>query len=192
MFQFEAMTRVRVLDVLVLAAKDRKPDDPPGAQLSMKATVPADVLSQFDGFLPGMLFRKAGSASRQPPLDGVDGGQELTAIGDHVKRLKWVYEQTGCEIEIDYGGGGSRNITLSDVRVHRVSFAPRQGGSVDIWFTVDAPALGAATWQRLPGFKATEISMTLLGPEPADDLADEQQIPAKRGRKAAEQPAATH
>jgi hypothetical protein len=177
-----------VLDVRVLAQKDRKPDDPPGAQLLLQATLPADALAMFDGALQGVLFRKAGSASKQPPLDGVDAGLELTGIGDHVKRLKWAYEQTGCSVEIDYGTAGKRNITLADCRVHRTSFEPRQGGSALVQWTLDAPGLGDATWARLPAMKATDIQMTLHGPE----VAEVTELPARGRGKAAQQPAGVH
>jgi hypothetical protein len=184
MFELEEMTKVRLLDVRILATKDRAPDDPPGGQLLMQATLPAEVLAQFDGYLPAVLFRKLNSAGgKQGTLDGVEG-LELTEIGAHVKRMKWAYEQTGCEIEIDHGTGGKRNIVLQDCRVHRVAVEPRQGGSALVQWTVDAPGLADATWARLPSLKATDIQMTLRGPEPAEDLVTP--APAgKRGRREA-------
>lgn len=166
-FELESLTKVRVLDVRVLAAKDRKPDDQPGAQLLLQATLPAGVLAMFDGFLPGMLYRSA-EGGKQGSLDGMEG-QELTPIGDHVKRLKWQYEQTGCTVEIDHGTGGKRNLVLADCKAHRVSLSPREGGSVVVQWTVDAPGLADSTWAKLPGMKATDIEMTMVGPEVAGD-----------------------
>jgi len=165
-FELETPAKVRVLDVRVLAAKDRKPDDPPGAQLLLQATLSSDMLIMFDGFLTGMLYRKGGG--KQGKLEGMEGA-ELTSIGDHVKRLKWQYEQTGCSIEIDRGMGGKRNIVLQDCKVHRVLISPREGGSVVMQWTVDAPGLADATWSKLPGLKATEIEMTMHGPEVSGD-----------------------
>lgn len=167
-FQLDSMTKVRVLDVRVLAAKDRKADDPPGAQLLLQATLPIGVLAMFDGFLPGTLYRKATGAAKQGALEGMEGA-ELTSIGEHVKRMKWDYQQTGCTIEIDHGTGGKRNLLLEDCKVHRVSISPQKGGSVIVQWTADAPALADATWAKLPGLKATDIQMMQSGPEVADD-----------------------
>ena len=171
-FELEQMTKVKVLDVRTLAKKDRKPDESPGSQLLLQAVLPLDVLSMFDGFLSGMLFRKP-KAPPQGKLEGMEGA-ELTGIGEHVKRIPWEYEQTGCEIEIDRGMGGKRsNIALADCKVHRVSFAPQQGGGVKTQWTIDAPALSDETRGKLTGLKATEIEMTIAAPEPADDDAQQ-------------------
>ena len=190
MFELETMTKVRVLDVRVLAAKDRKPDDPPGAQLLLSANLSCDKLVMFDGFLQSMLYRKAGGG-QQGKLDGMEGA-ELTTIGDHVKRLRWEYEQTGCEVEIDHGTGGKRNLTLSDCKVHRVSMAPREGGSVVVQWTVDALGLSDATWAKLPGMKATDQQITMAGPQPSEQgsLHEERQkeAAAKPGKGSAAKP----
>jgi hypothetical protein len=161
-FELESNTKVRVLDVRTLAAKDRKPDEPPGAQMLMQATLPVDVLAMFDGFLPGMLYRKS-EGSKQGKLDGMEGS-ELTSIGEHVKRLPWQYEQTGCIVEIDRGLGGKRNIVLDDCKVHRMLLSPQQGGAVKAQWTIDAPALSDDVRGKLTGLKSTEIEMLLLLP----------------------------
>ena len=163
MFELRSLTKVRVLDVRTLASKDRKPDDPAGAQLLLQGTMTSDVLAMFDGFLPGMLYRKANEAAKQGALEGIEP-TELTPIGDHVKRMPWVYEQTGCSMVIDHGTGGKSNITLSDCKVHRVSFKPEQKGVVVQW-SVDALALNDATRGKLTGLKATDIQMMLAGPD---------------------------
>lgn len=162
MFVLETPTKVRVLDVRVLSQKDRKPDEQPGAQLLLQATLGIGVLAMFDGFLPGMLYRKAGG-KKQGELDGLETA-ELTSVGEHVKRLPWVYEQTGCEITIDLGMGGKSNIVLDDVKVHRVSMRPEQKGLVLQW-TADAPGLSDTTRGKLTGLKSTDIQMLLAGPE---------------------------
>lgn len=175
-FELPNKTKVRVLDVRTLAAKDRKPDEPPGAQLLLQATLPVDSLTMFDGFLPGMLYRRAGG-SAQSALDGLEGS-ELTSIGEHVKRIPWAYEQTGIEIEVDRGLGGKRNLTLDDCRMHGVVLMPQQAGSVKTQWKIDAPALSDDIRGKLTGLKATEIEMLLLLP-----VVDEsqQQIPGTAG-----------
>lgn len=163
-FELESKTKVRVLDVRTLAAKDRKPDEPPGAQLLLTAILPADTLAMFDGGLAGWLYRKS-NGGKQGKLDGMEG-QELTSIGEHIARFRWQYEQTGCQVEIDRGLGGKRsNLDLDDCKVHRVSFAPQQGGGVKVQWTIDAPALSDDVRGKLTGLKSTEIEMTLALPE---------------------------
>jgi hypothetical protein len=184
MFTLDTMTKCRALDVRVLAQKDRKPGDMPGMQLLLRADLPAAVLAMFDGFLPGMLFRKAGAA--QGALEGIEA-YELTKIGEHVKRMAWDYEQTGCEIVIDQGLGGGSNIRLEDCKVHRVSITPRQGSSVQVQFCVDAPALSTDTRGKLTDLKATELELTLAGPDVADDAQqrlDEESAPRKGNGRA--------
>jgi hypothetical protein len=183
-FEFETLQKCKVLDVRVLAAKDRGPDDPPGAQLLLQATLSADALTMLDGSLKSRLYSKA-AAAKQGALDGMEG-LELTTFAEHVKRFSWAYEQTGCTVVIDYGRGGESNITLNDAKVHRLSIAPRDGGSVVLQWTVDAPGLKAQTWAKLPNMKATEIELTLTAPEPADDQQQdiEDEKPARgRGKK---------
>ena len=166
MFQLTSLTKTRCLDVRVLSQKDRKPDEQPGAQLLLQATLGVGVLAMFDGFLPGMLYRKPATA-KQGEIEGLESA-ELTEIGAHVKRLPWQYEQTGCRITIDYGRGGSSNIVLDDVKVHRVSLRPDQKGVVIQW-TADAPALNDTMRGKLTGLKSTDIQLTLVGPEVEDD-----------------------
>lgn len=181
MFELESMTKVRVLDVRVLSKKDRKPDEPPGAQLLLQASFSSDALVMFDGYLPGMLFRH-GDTKKQGSLDGIEA-VELTSIGDHVKRLPWQYEQTGCDIEIDRGIGGLSNIKLSDCKVHRVSISPRQG-SVLVQWSIDAPGLSSIIRGQLTDLKSTEAQMTMHGPAVDDRQADlVEAAPKGRGRR---------
>jgi hypothetical protein len=164
MFEIESFQKAKVLDVRTLARKDRKPDELPGAQLLLQATLSADALTTFDGALKGQLFRKG-----EGQLDGMEA-LELTAFAEHVKRMSWEYQQTGCDVEIDRGLGGRRsNIALGDCLVHRILISPRKGGSVVLQWTVDAPALSDEVRGKLTGLKATEIELTIAGPDPDAD-----------------------
>lgn len=102
-FELESLTKVRVLDVRTLSSKDRKPGDPVGSQLLLRATMASSALAMFDGLLPSMLYGTP-KKKAQGDLEGIDSA-ELTGIGDHVKRMPWEYEQTGCEVLIDFGMG---------------------------------------------------------------------------------------
>ena len=196
-FELTQMTTVRILDVRTLASKDRKPDEPPGAQLLVQAEMQIAALAMFDPRLPDMLARKAPvEGKKQGQLDGIEQ-LELTEIGAHVKRIPWVYDQTGCIVEIDRGMGGSSNLVLRDCLVHRVSFQPQKGVSARVQWTIDAPGLNDATRGKLTGMKATEMPITQVGPavdgqreiEPAPRLTPKQLREANAEGKTIEQKA---
>lgn len=174
-FELLTTTKLRVLDVRTLASKDRRPDEPPGAQLLLQADLPIETLAMFDGFLPTMLYRKAGGGA-QGKLEGLEG-VELTAIGEHVKRLSWDYEQTGCSISIDKATKRGA-LVLEDCTVHRVIFKPQKNGGVRVQWTVDAPALSDEYRGKLTGMKATDIDLTLTGPVVEEN---QQNIPGTEG-----------
>lgn len=163
-FELDTFTTVRILDVRTLASKDRKPDEPPGAQLLVQAEMQIAALAMFDPRLPDMLARKAPADKKQGQLEGIEQ-LELTEIGSHVKRIPWVYDQTGCTIEIDRGMGGASNLVLKDCTVHRVSFQPQKGVSARVQWTIDAPGQSDAVRGKLTGMKATELPITQVGPE---------------------------
>jgi len=185
MFELETLTKTKVLDVRVLSSKDRKPDEPPGAQVLMQANLSSDALSMLDGRLKAMLFSKV-AGKKQGEIEGLESAAR-TSIGDHIKRLRWEYEQTGCRVTIDRGMGGRSNIELADCKVHRVSISPLEGDSVVLQWTVDAPGLSDATWAKLPGLKSTEIEILLAGPQ-VDDGDCQQDIESRPARTRAATP----
>lgn len=172
-FELTTITRAKVLDVRTLSRKNRGPDELPGAQLLLSADLPVETLAMFDGFLPGMLYRPAGGGA-QGKLEGLEG-VELTAIGEHVKRMPWAYEQTGCRVSVKRATSA---IVLEDCLVHRVRFEPQKNGGVRVQWTVDAPALKDAERGKLTGLKSTEIELTLVGPEVDEE---QQKIPGTEG-----------
>lgn len=164
-FDLPTMITVRILDVRTLASKDRKPDEPPGAQLLVQANMQIAELAMFDPALPAMLSRKAPTeGKKQGALEGIEV-LELTEIGSHVKRIPWVLNETGKTVEIDRGLGGSSNLVLRDCTIHRVSFQPEKGVSAKVQWTIDAPGQSDAVRGKLTGMKATEMPITQVGPE---------------------------
>ena len=171
MFELTQMTTVRILDVRTLASKDRKPDEPPGVQLLVQSNMQIAELAMFDPALPAMLARKAPTeGKKQDQLEGIEV-LELTEIGAHMKRIPWVYDQTGVTVEIDRGLGGSSNLVLHDCTVHRVSFQPEKGVSAKVQWTIDAPGQSDAVRGKLTGMKATDMPITQVGPR-VDGQAD--------------------
>ncbi len=162
-FELTQMTAVRVLDVRTLAAKNREPGDLVGAQLLLRATLPIASLAMFDPALPGMFARKA-APKVQGQLDGVEE-LELTEVGQHVKSMPWVYDQSGNTIEIDRGLGGTSNLKLVDCTVHSVSWKVQEGVSATYTWTVDAPSLAETIRGKLTSLKRTEIPITQVAPQ---------------------------
>lgn len=177
MFELTSMTTVRVLDVRTLAAKNRELGDLVGAQLLMRATLPIASLAMFDPALPAMFARKA-TPKVQGQLEGVEE-VELTEIGQHVKSMPWVYDQSGNTIEIDRGLGGTSNLKLVDCTVHSVSWKVQEGVSATYTWTVDAPSLAETIRGKLTSLKRTEIPITQLAPV-VDGQRDIDDAPAPR------------
>lgn len=161
MFELQSMTNVRVLDVRTLAAKNREPNDLHGMQLLCQASLPVSALAMFDPALPAWIARKAPAEDQLPGIEKL----ELTEIGSHVKRIPWVYDQTGNTVEFDRGLGGNSNLKLSDCTVHRVSFKPQEGVAALVQWCIDAPSLTDAVRGKLTGLKALEVPMTQIGPD---------------------------
>lgn len=177
MFELPTMTTVRILDVRTLAAKDRKPDEPPGAQLLVQANMQIADLAMFDPALPAMLARKAPTeGKKQGQLDGIEV-LELTEIGAHMKRIPWIYDATGVTVEIDRGLGGASNLVLHDCTVHRVSFQPEKGVSAKVQWTIDAPGQSDSVRGKLTGMKATDMPITQVGPEVSGQADIEDKAP---------------
>ncbi|GAC1664609.1 MAG: hypothetical protein PVS3B2_00520 [Candidatus Dormibacteraceae bacterium] len=169
-FELTQMTTVRILDVRTLAAKNREPGDLVGAQLLLRSTLPIASLAMFDPALPAMFARKA-KPKVQGQLEGVEE-VELTEIGQHVKSMPWVYDQSGNTIEIDRGLGGSSNLRLVDCTVHSVSWKVQEGVSATYTWTVDAPSLAETIRGKLTSLKRTEIPITQVAPSADDGQQD--------------------
>ncbi len=174
MFELPSPTKAKVLDVRTLSRKDRKPDELPGMQLLLRATLHGSSLSMFDDTLRDFLFRKA--EQKQGALDGMESA-ELSAVGEHVKRLPWHYEQTGCLTTIHWA---TTTLPLADCKAHKVQISPRPGDSYEVQWTVDALGLSDATRGKLSGLKSTEIDLTMVGPEVAQQPLIDAGLPEKR------------
>ena len=175
MFELRTATKVKVLNVGTLVTKDRKVDELPGAQLSLKMLLTPEAMAMFDGRWPSILCEFGSKPKEdQPALEGM----EQSTLAKHLKSVSLDYKQTGCALVVDRGlGGKSSNIQLDDVTVHSVKVKPMSVG-VELSCKVDAPALTDPTRGVLSGLKATEIDMILTGPVVDDRQAG---IPGTEG-----------
>ena len=83
--------------------------------------------------------------------------------------VKWDLEATGYTCRIDHGLGGKSDIVLSLCTLKNFSFAPIEGGSVEMEFTVSSAAdIDERIAGKLSVMQQSDITMTLLAPQAVD------------------------
>lgn len=163
------MTKMKVLDVVVLSRKNRQPDENPGVKLILQMSLPNHILIEFDPYLRGFLFTKEGAEPNpQSGLDGVPAISDLpdlTHAGAKVGTIKWLEELTGYELVIDHGLGGKRNISLDDCKLDGWRFTPKGGGSATVKVNVESMNMREGVFDKLAKLKSTEIQCRMTPPE---------------------------
>ena len=71
MLKIKSAAKAKVLNVIVLSQKNRKPDDNPGAKLSFELQLPASMMAHFAAKMPGIFFEPAKTPPKQGELAGV-------------------------------------------------------------------------------------------------------------------------
>jgi hypothetical protein len=179
--ELETPTKARVNEVSVLSQKNRKPDEEPGAKLSLQALVGNDILSAFDGSLKGWLFTKDATPHsekkpKQGTLDGVDIISDLpnlSPVGAHLKSLKWIAKLIGYRLRVLQGIGGSSDIVIDDCTLDNFKLGLQQGGTVLLKFDLESSDVSGKTWGLLAKLKSTEIEITLHAPSAVQvDIGD--------------------
>lgn len=177
MFTLIGKTKVKLVNVNVLAEKQGQKDILPALTLTFEAMLPNDVLNQFDASLKPFLFRKLASPAKgQTALEGVAPISDLPELTDAAQRIgdfTWEYEQTGCKLKLYQGATGSANITLKNGKVDKVKFGPREGGPVLTRFNFYASDLDAETIGDIAVLHQHEMDIELIGPK-----VDQQALPA--------------
>lgn len=171
-FELESPTNAKILEVIVLAEKDRAPDTNPGAGLDVSITTSNSLLTTFDGALRGVLYTKNANSSpeqKQATLDGVEPVSDLpnlTELGKKLGSFSLDVEYTGYSMVIDRGmGGKSSDLDLTDCKLSGFKFKPKEGGSVEIKFRVESPDISEKLHGQLALMKTTERPITLTPPE---------------------------
>ena len=128
MFHLDEPIKAKLTEVRVLSQKDRKPDEEPGAKLTLQMQLSNDALSMLDGALKSTLFTRhaGGSDGAQKPLEDMEPVSDLpnlTPIGQQIGTIKWHHDFAGYELAMQYGTGragsniGSENCQLSNLRI---------------------------------------------------------------------------
>lgn len=196
MFSLPTSTKAKIRNVEILSDKDRPADANPGAKIKVTVSLTNDVLAEFDGSLRAFLFTKApGEGKAQKSLDGVtpvSDAPALTKIAEKVGTIAWHHEFTGYRTLVVIGTGRKEsNIDLADCKLYDWKLTPKDGGTVDCKFNIDAPDVPSEHWYRLAKQKGREVELQLHPPEVKQQeltTGDGKPAPAKTGNENAPDP----
>lgn len=160
MINLSTPVKHKLTDLGVLSSKNRKPDENPGAQLSLEATLPLDIAELM---FPGVRMFYGAKAAKQGALDGM-ALEQLTALGEKVGWIVWNKDHSAHTITIDFGIGGTSNPVISDCRLHRFRFRPEEG-SVFVKYVAESPDVSEALFGKLAKLKSCDVQLLIDPPE---------------------------
>ena len=176
MFELTEKTKARLVEVAVLSQKGRKPDESPGAKLTVEMTLANHVLIHFDGRLRGALFEKATGGDQLDGVEAVSDLPSLTGIGAKLGTFKWNHDLSGYGFTIIYGTGRSdSNIAIEDCKLSGWRITGKEGGTVVLKFNVESANVTEGQFGKMAHLKARDIELTLTPPDVNEqaDLAGE-------------------
>lgn len=195
--EFVGKTKGKVTKVGGFTIKLGQKDTRPAAQLRVMATCPNAILDKFALGMREFLFEKAvGSAKAQKQIEGVEVVSDLPSLrepGVKLGALHWADEQTGCTFIVDRA---IDPIKLTDCKINKFKIAPKDGGSVQIFYTVTTGELDHETAGQLLLLNQQEILFELTGPQVAQtsiETGEDDDSPEKAmGRAHGAKPAANN
>lgn len=168
MFELIEKTKAKMVEVAVLSQKNRKPEDKPGAKLTIELALPNYALIHFDQQLRGMLFRKAsgGDAQSLPGIESVSDLPSLSNIGAKIGSFSWEQDFTGYEFTIVYGTGRKEsNIVLEDCVLSGWHITPKEGGTAVVKVNIESQNVSESQFGKLAHLKSRDIDMLLTPPD---------------------------
>jgi hypothetical protein len=179
MLEIKTATKAKMLNVIVLSQKNRKPDDDPGAKLSIELTLAGAAMAHFSQRMPDIFFEAAKAPPKQGNLPGVEAKRTLTEFGVKVKKIEWDHEMTGYTFEIVLGTGrAASNIKITDAVLSGWRLMPKEGETFVARFNLESGDVSADTFGRLAKLKSRDMEITLSPPVITQQDLDQQQ---KRG-----------
>ncbi|RYF46535.1 MAG: hypothetical protein EOO27_39195 [Comamonadaceae bacterium] len=178
-FELPNSTPSKMVDIKILAKKNGQKELTPAVQLRFMVELPNSALQMFDPALRTFLYEKLeedGAAGDQATLDGVPEVSELpnlTRAANQLGALQWAGGMFGASLYIDHGLGGASDMELRDCEVSKFKIDPKEGGTCQISFTVDAAGVDERTFGKLSLLKKHEFPIGVRGPEVGDDLASD-------------------
>jgi len=179
--EFIGHTKGKVTKVLGFTIKMGQKDTRPAAQMRVMATVPNSILDKFSPGMREFLFEKAKTSEKtQKQLEGIEVVSDLPNLrepGVKLGALHWEDEQTGCTFIVDRA---IDPLKLGDCKVNKFKIAPKDGGSVQVFFTLTTGEIDQETAGQLLLLNQTEIVFELTAPEPLSAkqrVIEEEQTP---------------
>ena len=169
-FEIEEFTTVRLSNVNPRMEK-HGPESVPAVDMNFIMDAPNDVLSYFDGGLLNALYTvKTEEQAGQEEIDGLDPVSHLPNLRfPKMAPIKWDWRGAGYSIEIDYGIGHGKGVMLDGCEVGKFVIDPKEGGTVEIKFQVQAVAgLTEHILGKLSLMIGSEVSIVLTAPKAMD------------------------
>lgn len=174
-FALYTPTRVTITNVNVRSEKHGD-EHVPAADIKVKWTTGNDALDEFHSSLCVMFYKPAEGQEQQAQaeLDGVPAVSSLPLLRCPVLEpsIKLNTEGIGYRVEIDRGLGGPSNIVLGDCKLNRFAAALKEGGSVEITWTIQAAKLTEDQLGKLATMIDAETHITAVPPPPDAPLID--------------------
>jgi hypothetical protein len=192
--EFIGKTKGKITKVGGFTIKLGQKDTLPAAQMRVMAEAPNSILDKFTPGMREFLFEKAkGSEKTQKQLEGIEVVSDLPTLrepGAKLGALHWEDEQTGSTFIVDRA---IDPIRLPDCRASKFKIVPKDGGSVQVFFTLTTGEIDRETAGELLLLNKQDIMFELTAPqvhqreldEPDDDEApaDTSTPPAAKGRR---------
>lgn len=132
--QFQAQTKGKLIDVNPRSEKRGAHDLVPAVDLRLQVDTTNGALSQLDPELCEWLYRQG----TQETLPGVDAVADMTALRfpELGQPLHWAGEGKGYALTFDLGISPDSDIQLHDCKLHKVTLTVKEGGTVQLTFSV--------------------------------------------------------
>jgi hypothetical protein len=137
----------------------------PAVDLGFTMDAPNTILSYFDGFLLSSLYYCSAASSGQKVIDGVDQVLPNLRFPKLKLPLKWEEDLTGYTLTIDLGLGGKSNLELSSCAVNGFEIEPKEGGTVQVGFRVQAVRLSEKDIGKLATLVQHDLQIQLTPPD---------------------------
>lgn len=186
--EFCGKTKGKVTKVGGFTIKLGQKETLPAAQLRVMATVANSILDKFSPGMREFLFEKAkGSEKNQKQLEGIEVVSDLPNLrepGVKLGALHWDDEQTGCTFTVDRA---IDPIVVKDCKASDFKIVARDGGSVQVFFTLTTGEIDRETAGDLLLLKSTEVLFELSAPQVHQqaDIEDEDKDDDQPGEPAA-------
>lgn len=186
-FELPNSTPSKMVDIKILAKKNGQKELTPAVQLRFMVELPNSALLMFDPSLRTFLYEKldiSESSGDQATLEGVPEVSELpnlTRAANQLGPLQWAGGCTGAILHIDHGLGGASDMDLQDCEISKFKIDPKEGGTCQVFFTVDATGVDERTFGKLSLLKKHEFPIGVRGPAVGDDAALDNPLPFDAG-----------